>query len=206
MKAMTQHLSFALALLILAGCAGSKPAQPLATRVEPAPRNEIVLVGRIELSPPLTPSERELETNSDQLRNKAQLFLSNDPIAADPSTKRQAPSSMVDLGSDFFVRLPRAPVVYYAGALVFMHSVDAVGYGGRKVVFDDRELRLPGATKFVIPRGANAVYIGTIRYYRDVYGTITQVQVVDDYERARRVFAAKYGSSLVLERISQPSR
>jgi hypothetical protein len=42
--------------------------------------------------------------------------------------------------------------------------------------------------------GDKAVYIGTIRYHRDEFFTISRIQIVDDYGHANAEFKKKFGS------------
>ncbi len=43
-----------------------------------------------------------------------------------------------------------------------------------------------------------AVYVGTVRYHRDDYNTITKTEVINDYARVNKAFVAKYGAGLKL--------
>ena len=42
---------------------------------------------------------------------------------------------------------------------------------------------LPGKLKFKLRDGDRAVYIGTMRYHRDVYNGITKVELINEYDQ-----------------------
>lgn len=47
-------------------------------------------------------------------------------------------------------------------------------------VMKQEKLWFPGGYYFDVPKGAAAVYIGTLRYYRDDFNSITRVEVIDE--------------------------
>ncbi len=66
-------------------------------------------------------------------------------------------------------------------------------------------MQLPGGLQYALKPDDRAVYIGTLRYYRDDYNTITKVEIVNDYARAKRAFYAKFGTSFKLRAV-MPTR
>ena len=47
-------------------------------------------------------------------------------------------------------------------------------------VVRQEKLRFPGGYYFEVPSGAEAIYIGTLRYHRNDFNTITKVEVIDE--------------------------
>jgi hypothetical protein len=47
-------------------------------------------------------------------------------------------------------------------------------------VLAQEKLWFPGGYYFDVPKGAAAVYIGTLRYFRDDFNSITRVEVIDE--------------------------
>jgi hypothetical protein len=60
--------------------------------------------------------------------------------------------------------------------------------------------RFPGKLRVALKPGDRAVYIGTLRYYRDEFFEITRVAVVDEYGAANAEFANKFGSGVPLRK------
>jgi hypothetical protein len=58
----------------------------------------------------------------------------------------------------------------------------------------------PGGYYFDVPKDASAVYIGTLRFYRDDFNSITRVEVVDERKDIR--FILKAGASPADVRVS----
>lgn len=142
--------------------------------------SEVYIVGRVELAPPLAENEQELKTiGSGRLRQRGYLFLSDrilDLTALGMSAGRHA--VLVDMNKDFVVKRKAFDEMYYSGVQIWMQSA---GHG-----ID--QLNLPGGAVFNLRSGDKAVYIGTLRYHRDIYNTITKVEYVDDYVRAVKYF------------------
>jgi hypothetical protein len=52
------------------------------------------------------------------------------------------------------------------------------------------KLWFPGGYYFDVPKGAAAVYIGTLRYFRDDFNSITRVEVIDERKDIASVLKA----------------
>lgn len=181
--------------VLLAACGAQRPVRHDAPATSRA-GDPIIVVGRIELVPPLSPHERQLLGHDPRLANKVQAVFSDRPLdiaALSSDTLRSA--AVLDLGEAFMLRVPRSPHLYYLGGIVLAGTEPAPGYGGRPLKFEDRVLRLPGGFVVRILPSDKAIYIGTLRYIRDSFGALRPVQVIDDYNAASAALTRTLGTA-----------
>jgi hypothetical protein len=173
----------ALLALALAGCAPA-PRAPL-TSLDALGRDEIVIVGRVELVPPLRKGEQKIRGMVvGDFENRLYLMIDEKPrpLPQDPALADYAGRIEAPIGSTFFVRGKSAPF-YILGGILFL---EIGGSTPQRVYF-------PGRLHVAAKPGDRAVYIGTLRYQRDEFFEITRVTVADDYREASAEFAAKFG-------------
>ena len=148
---------------------------------------ETLVVGRIELVPPLHAGEQKIKGgNSGQFENTMFLLtdehyriLSKDPVMADYAGRIEA-----KLGKTFFVRSSNKPF-FIVGGMLYLEL------GGREL----NRAYFPGGLKISIKPGDKAVYIGTVQYHRNEFFEVTKNLIVDDYERANAEFKKKFGTT-----------
>jgi hypothetical protein len=200
-KTLLRVVATLLTVVAVTGCGTMYSGKPHMNATSDLQTNEIVLVGRIELVPPLSAEEQELKTlTSDRFQGRASgLFserafdLNNLPMSA--STH----AILLDMGTEFYARQPKSSEIIYSGSVVLMRSAAHYGgYMGRNVTIDHRQLNLPGGIKYTLKPDDRAVYIGTIRYYRDDYNAITKVDLINDHKRVNKEFVSRFGSGLKL--------
>jgi hypothetical protein len=180
----------ALLALALAACAPA-PRAPL-TSLDALGRDEMVIVGRIELVPPLRKGEQKIrgmvvgdfENRLYLLIDEKPRPLSSEPKVADYAGRIEAP-----IGNTYFVKSASAPF-YINGGVLFL---EIGGSGMQRVHF-------PGGLRVPAKPGDRAVYIGTLRYHRDEFFEVTRVTVADDYGEASAEFARKFGGAAVLRK------
>lgn len=178
-----------LLALALAGCAPA-PRAP-ADSGETVGSGETIVVGRVELVPPLRKGEQRLRgIGSGRFENQILLLtderarkLPPDPAIADYAGRIEA-----TLGRNFFIRSNSRPF-YILGGIVFLE----VGSGMSRA-------RFPGGLKVTLKPGDRAVYIGTLRYHRDEFFEITKVAVLDEYGAASAEFRKRFGSGVHLRK------
>ncbi len=190
--------ALALVTSLLAGCATPRPATPAARPTPPvpvvrapsAPVDTVMLVGKIEVTPPL---DRPVQASSaeEDYRNRAQLLFGERPSVLDAP---DAPAPVtVTVGEYFFVPYKPAKALYYSGGVVGRSPFRINGYGGAEFPFAQPELQLVGTFRVDLKPGDRAVYLGTFRYLRDAQG-ITKVQRTDDdHMRAKAAFEQRHG-------------
>lgn len=195
---------------LLAGCAGTPPpSAPAVPATAPAPAaavrapvdDTVMLVGRIEVHPPLEKPQQAPAGEADY-HNAAQLLFGERPAQLDAP---DAPETVaVTVGQVFFVPYKRTKTLYYSGGVVGRSPFRINGYGGAEFPFAQPELQLQGRFRVDLRPGDRAVYLGTFRYQRDAQG-MTTVRRLDDYARARAEFRQKHASrelrAAVLKRI-----
>lgn len=165
-------LLLALSCLALQACSLPR-ALPNASDLDAGPP-EVVVIGKIELDPPLD-ARYEQKTHWNVVGDKRIL---DHVLIATAGEFRPVDTSQLD-GSDFssaiearwgvpfMVKAPRRRT-FVNGAVLHLD-----------VLAQDR-LWFPGGYYFDVPEDATAVYIGTLRYTRNEFNTITRVQVIDE--------------------------
>ena len=176
--------------MALGACAPA-PRAPL-TSLDSLGRDEVVLVGRVEIVPPLRKGEQKIGGNvignfKDRLYLMADdkpRALPQDPRVADYAGRIEAP-----LGATFFVRSKAEPF-YVNGGILFLEFTGA----------SQQRIYFPGGLRVEIKPGDRAVYIGTLRYTRDEFFDIKRTQIVDEHREASKEFAATFGAGAVLRK------
>lgn len=156
---------------------------PATADVKPG-ESEVVVIGKIELVPPLNP-QFEQKTHWNVIGEKR--ILSRVLIATAGEYKPVKTSKLdvtdfqstleVEWGVPFMVNAPRQRT-YLNGALAHLD------------VLAQEKLWFPGGYYFDVPKGAAAVYIGTLRYFRDDFNSITRVEVIDERKDITSVLKA----------------
>lgn len=169
----------------LTGCAGLSELESTNTLGS----SEIVLTGRIELDPPLRADEQELHMlGSGRYRNKLLVVVGDEYIdLREPGFDALRNAAVVTLGEDFHIRVPRRATLVYSGGSILM-GADKRG----RVDY----LHLPGKVKFHTRPGDEAIYLGTIKYTRDDFNGISDVNVIDQHTQSQQAFKQAFGKSL----------
>jgi hypothetical protein len=190
-RLLSARLAAALLLLgALSACVG--PAREPVDSLSGLNGGETVVVGRIELVPPLRKNEQKLKgLGTGNFENKIILIadeqyrtLTDDPGMADYAGRIEA-----ILGKNFFVRSDNKPF-YILGGMLYLDL------GGREM----NRAYFPGGLKVSIKPGDKAVYVGTVRYHRNEFFEITKAAIVDDYDRANAEFKKKFGTKYPLRK------
>jgi hypothetical protein len=174
-----------------AGCISPPARQPVRSLSDLRP-DQVLVVGRLELVPPL--DEREAGFKSPfwkKYNNKAFVIvddhdrkLTREPALSDYSGRIEA-----QLGKTFMVQSDDRPF-YILGSMIMLQA-------GKT---DGEQVYLPGGFKVDIHPGDQAVYIGTIRYYRNEFFDIEKVTIQDEYEQASLEMKKQLGSSRPLKK------
>ncbi|MGH8682987.1 MAG: hypothetical protein ACREVP_15925 [Burkholderiales bacterium] len=168
--------------------------------------NTVIVVGRIELVPPLKPGEQDLKMGTidpldmkSQLQGRAILWLAPTP----KREERTADAFNPPLEQTYFFRIPRTTRYVVHGSVLMYHRVTAVSR--RSVETTSNELLIPGPIEFDIKPSDKAMYVGTLRLHRDEFNEITRAELIDDYARALADFRLKFGADAVMRRaIARP--
>lgn len=163
-----------LVLLCLALQACALPqALPPATDLKPG-ASEVVVIGKIELVPPINPElEQRRHWNAigeDRMLTHVLVATGAEyrPVSTPELDGSEFQSSLeVEWGVPFMVKAPRQRT-FLNGGVTYLNIVE------------QERLWFPGGYYFDVPSGAAAVYIGTLRYYRNDFNTITKVEVINE--------------------------
>lgn len=183
--------------LLLTGCISGKPHLQSISELQ---TNEIILVGRIELIPPLEDDEQNLKTaTSGRFKNRVHMMVSEKKFDLDDLPISAGNDSLfVEFGKDFYIRQNQSGTLFYSGSLVLMESAARSVAGARTI--DVGQMKLPGGLTYKINPRHKAVYIGTVRYYRDDYNAITKIRLINDYDKVNSRFIRKFGKKIKLRR------
>jgi hypothetical protein len=190
-RLLWRRLAAALLLLgALGACVG--PAREPVDSLSGLNGGETVVVGRIELVPPLRKNEQKLKgLGTGNFENKIILIadeqyrtLTDEPGMADYAGRIEA-----ILGKNFFVRSDSKPF-YILGGMLYLDL------GGQEM----NRAYFPGGLKVSIKPGDKAVYVGTVRYHRNEFFEITKAAIIDDYDRANAEFKKKFGAKYPLRK------
>jgi len=153
---------------------------------------ETVVVGRIELVPPLRKNEQKLKgLGTGNFENKIILIADeqNRALTQEPGMADYAGRIEAILGKNFFVRSDGKPF-YILGGMLYLDL------GGQEM----NRAYFPGGLKVSIKPGDKAVYVGTVRYHRNEFFEVTKAAIVDDYDRANAEFKKKFGTKYPLRK------
>jgi hypothetical protein len=182
---------FALA----AGCVPTSSVAPIDSFDALGP-DELVLVGSVELDPPLAPDEQKLG-RYEEYRDVAMLILDDAPRPVDSlalgDMKRRIDAKF---RKTFFVRLPQQPFFIVKGWVFLDTEIKVVGPNATTEAY---QAPLQGVLRVDVKPGDRAVYIGTIRYQRDEFFG-TKATVRDDYAKANAEFKKKFGAQHTLRK------
>ena len=156
--------------LLLQACA-IPHALPEATGLS-ASDAEVVVIGKIELVPPLDAGEQKSHWNVVGEKRMFRIWLATGPefkpVHPGRIDAREFQESVeADWGRPFSVKMPRRRT-FINGGTTYLD------------VLEGSRLWFPGGVFFDVPPDAKAVYIGTLRYHRNDFNTITRVEVVND--------------------------
>ena len=165
-----KKLAGALLLLLLQACAVPH-AVPKATGLD-AGASDVVVIGKIELVPPLEKGEQKSHWNVIGEDRVFRVWMATGPelkpvTPGRPKGSEYQASIEADWGKPFMVKMPRQRTFFNGGA-TYLDVLENAG------------LFFPGGVYFEVPAGAKAVYIGTLRYHRNDFNTITRIEVVEE--------------------------
>lgn len=170
---------------LLAGCQYGLPMVDSPDDVYPG---EVILVGKVILDPPLQEGEQNVSMSMGSQINLINLFTSDQEVMIDPNNVRYGhfqKAIKATLGEQFCTIAP----------------FDKGNISGATLFLDDMEkIYFPGGLQFTVEAEDQAVYLGTIRYRRNDFYEITDLDVLDEYSEAEKEFASKFGDGVTLRK------
>jgi hypothetical protein len=165
-----KRLAPLLLALLLQACAVPHALPPAAGL--DAGTGDVVVIGKIELVPPLERGEQKSHWNVIGEDRMFRMWMATGPEFKPVDTGQLRAAEFqaaieADWGRPFMLRMPRQRTFLNGGA-TFLDGLER------------SQLWFPGGLYFDVPADARAVYIGTLRYHRNDFNTITRVEVVDE--------------------------
>ena len=190
----------AAAFAVLAGC-GPQPEQPV-TRLSDIGADSVVVVGRLELQPPLKPNEQQLKMGTfdpfnaaDTLRDRGFLWFGR---AADTAAEKGDFVMNPRLGELYFLRVPKN-TPYMLGGYIMAQYVARMT-SPRTMTVDDARIEIPGGLRYDMRPGDRAIYVGTLVLHRDEFNEVIKAVIVDDYAPAAAAFKQRFGQGTELRK------
>lgn len=182
-----------LASLTLQSCSVGGQLLKQADSFKTLTKDEIIVVGTIELSPELAKDEQKLNPDGvldlfgygDMNKNRCMIQFNSEPVV-------DSYKSMInpELGKVFFFKLPRNMKYMVEGSVLTEFSRH--GNTGR--------IWLPIWFQIDIKPTDKAIYIGKIKFTRDDFNSITNIELKDDYSNANKLFRKKFGGRYTLRK------
>jgi hypothetical protein len=178
----------AAAAALVAGCVSVSED---VTSAQDVGTDAVMVVGKIEIVPPIRPDEQEYRAGWDVFNSKryfigrAILFTADTPQYRDRTGNALNPP----LEETFFVKLPKAHRYVVKGSVTM--ALVSQGASARSG-YDQTELLFPVPLELDVRSGDKAIYIGTLRLHRDEFHEVTKAELRDDYAGAMKEFRKRY--------------
>jgi hypothetical protein len=173
---------FALSAFCLSAIAGAR--KPISS-FKKLSADETVVVGRVELVPPLHEHDQRLRgPMSGRYANKMFMMVDEEywELTEEPGFGDFKGRIDARFGEEFVVRSNTDPFYIIAGMMYL-----SLGHGLADQAY------FPGGLKADLKPDDKAVYIGTIRYHRNEFFEVTNVEIIDDHERVNAEFKKRFG-------------
>ena len=184
---MLARLFATVIYLALAGCMMPRFV-PEATHLSAGP-DEVVVIGKFELDPPINIDlEQKTHWNvvgDNMILNQLTMATGStpEPITTVPINMREWQFSInANWGETFVVKMPRQRTFLKAA----MVQLD---------VLNQDRLWFPGGYYFDVPYEAQAIYIGTLRYFRDDFNVILRSEIIDEFESMRSELKQRFSKT-----------
>lgn len=193
MKSLFKSCGLALAVMSIVSCIPLASGKHLIANMDEASPGQAVIVGKVVLTPPLKPTDQDLNMmGTDVYQNRFFLITGDEwqeleTPYKDDDFKGHVPAP---LGKTFFAMSDPKPFYILGGAVVV--SIDTT--------MKKDMLCFPGGYKVDLRPDDGAIYIGTIHYYHDEFFHVTKVSVEDEYAEASSLYSGKFGGKAPLRK------
>jgi len=153
-------------------------------------KNHILLVGKFSLVPKLAPDEQKLHFS--QASDKGMIWFFTDTRLRyinlyDVAEDDYARCIRSKLDNTFYVSVPKESFYLLFGCITMSTAYPATLNANMKI-----DIRPDDA----------AVYIGTIKFYRDEYFSAKKIELIDEFSSIREDFQKKFGNSIKIRRVA----
>ena len=162
------------------------PRKPI-TSFKKLRQDETVVVGRVEMVPAFGEYGQRLRgPMSGKFENK--IFMMAEPeyyeLTEEPGMGEFKGRIDATFGEEFHVKSSNQPFYFIAGMFYL-----SLGQGSMPEI-----AYFPGGFKVDIRPTDKAIYIGTLRYHRNEFFEVTNIEVIDEYERVKAEFVHQFGT------------
>ncbi len=184
MKLLRNLFFIILAVLFIINCVSSKE---YTGDIDKISGDDVILVGCIELKPPLEDHEQYLEAIGGEYYRNSLFFSLGDKILDydDRNLSHINEFVKVILGQDFYIKQKYHKQLYISCQFIYM-----------ELSYPIIDMYLPGVFQIEVPEGCKVAYIGKIKYHRDIYSAITRIEIIDDYKNAKSELEKKYNKQV----------
>lgn len=177
-----------MAALVAAGCVSVSEDVTTTREVD---SDAVLVVGKIEVRPPIRAEEQKYQAGWDLFNTKRHFLGRAILFTADTPQYRERTGNALNppLEETYFVKLPRSHRYIVKGSV----SMELVSRGASaRSGFDQTELLFPVPIEVDVRPGDKAVYVGTLRLYRDEFHEVTKAELRDDYAEAMTEFRKRF--------------
>ena len=194
---LKRGLLIGICVALLTACFASSGIKPIED-VTTLSAGDVILVGKIFLDPELKEGEQRVGSMYPEYTNAAILQIDDKPRNSDYLGITDMRDSLTArIGETFFVR-GDVESFYIIKAWIPMNTNFFVATPGRPE--PDYNAPLHGLFYIDVKPTDKAIYIGTLKYTRDEFFGIVNVQVLDEYESANHEFVKKFGANVSLRK------
>lgn len=187
----------AAALITTAWLTGCGYTRPVVTDLSQLASGDVIVVGRVKLTPPLDEGEQQKGTKDALVivpggfRNKVRLLTGNEwrEVSVPPQARDYVNNLHINLDETFYASMPRQTFYFLLGEILMR-----VGDGPSDSAY------LPGGFKISVRDDDRGVYIGTLHYHRDEFFRISSVRAENHYEQALADYQKQFGAGAKLRK------
>lgn len=183
-----------LAAMFLGGC--TLPRTSIEDLSAINKETDVVMVGRIEMDPKITKEEVSVKRviGAGDLYRKFMIRIQNDIGEMTDYVRDTENMAAVLTEEDYYVPTKRNEPFKIFGGWFYTTLNGGAGVSSSVVFFHIRD-----GIKIEIPKNAGAVYIGTIRFKRDEFFNLKDIEILqNDFEAAQKRFHKKFKTSMPL--------
>ena len=187
---------------------------------------KVLVVGRIVLNPPMKKHEQKLDSTlsrtidimdnlkdtpyygKDAIERNAGWFFADEksPVFKDfkdvMGSEQFVNSIYVTFGKTFHVIAANRPFFISTGVVYLQHWTTSQYISPRRSrdIIHVQKAYFPVGVKVEIQPGDKAVYIGTIKYTRNINFEIYKAEILDEFSRENAAFRKKFGTKYKLKK------
>lgn len=180
--------------LFLGGCMMPRASVENLADVDKA--KDVIMVGQIDIVPKIQKEDVSVKMalGADELYRQFMLRIRNDIGETTDYMTDMENMAVVKTEEDFYVPSSRSEPFQLFGGWFYTKLHGGNGVSASVVFF-----HLTDGLKVEIPKNAGAIYLGTIKFRRDEFFNLKDIDIEqNDYEAAQRRFQKKFKTSMPL--------